>query len=142
MKGGLSPALLDREESKGETPLDFKRGVTAREILTEMCERPLHTHGLPRTLRYTDTPSPLLTCSPMIKGKCTHTFLHLLPLPLCILSLLSLLTPHILLLLSLSLSLFIVHRHSMAPVVITVGHNFRDNLKTIYYLQSIRARID
>lgn len=25
-------------------------------------------------------PVPLLTCSPMIKGKCTHTFLHLLPL--------------------------------------------------------------
>jgi len=108
VKGGLSPALLDREESKGETPLDFKRGVTAREILTEMCERPLHTHGLPRTLRYTDTPSPLLTCSPMIKGKCTHTFLHLLlpPSSLCILSLLSLLTPHLLLLLSLSLSLY------------------------------------
>lgn len=85
MKGGLSPALLDREESKGETPLDFKRGVTAREILTEMCERPLHTHGLPQTLRYTVTPpSPLLTCSSMIKGKCTHTSLYLLPLPLSV----------------------------------------------------------
>lgn len=58
MKRRLSPALLDREESKGETPLDFKRGLTAREILTEMCERPLHKHGLPQTLRYTDTPPP------------------------------------------------------------------------------------
>lgn len=142
MKGGLSPALLDREESKGETPLDFKRGVTAREILTEMCERPLHTHGLPQTLRYTATPSPLLTCSPMIKGKCTHTFLYLLPLPFSVSFHFYPFLLHISYSFSLSLSLFIVHRHSMAPVVITVGHNFRDNLKTIYYLQSIRARID
>lgn len=32
------------------------------------------------------------------------------------------------------------HKHSMMPVVITVGHNFRDNLKTIYYPWSIKNK--
>lgn len=30
------------------------------------------------------------------------------------------------------------HNHSMMPVVITVGHNFRDNLRTINYPWSIK----
>lgn len=30
------------------------------------------------------------------------------------------------------------HKHSMMPVVITAGHDFRDNSKTIYYAWSIR----
>lgn len=33
---------------------------------------------------------------------------------------------------------FTAHRHSVMPAVITVGHNFRDNLKTIYYPRSIK----
>ncbi len=32
----------------------------------------------------------------------------------------------------------IAHKHSVMPVVITVGHNFRGNLKTIYYPWSIK----
>lgn len=32
------------------------------------------------------------------------------------------------------------HKHSVIPVVITVGHNFRDNLKTIYYPWSITKK--
>lgn len=32
------------------------------------------------------------------------------------------------------------HKHSRMPVVITVGHNFRDNLKTIYYPWSIKKK--
>lgn len=33
------------------------------------------------------------------------------------------------------------HKHSMMPLVITAGHDFRDNLETIYFLWPTRKRV-